>query len=115
MNIVQPGSATVKSNGVAALPTCSRAARCSPSTGCSTATGTSTVHRPSACPPRATAEPLSPSPSTRIAVGSVTSLTVTRTTCSGASSGPTKNSVDSDEITRIPAPYDLRQAQGWKA
>ncbi len=107
MNIVQPGSATVNANSAALPATCTRAARRWPITGCSTATGTSTT----SCPMRASSSPLRPSPSTRTGVGSVAPLTVTRTTCSGASGGPTKSSVDSAEITCIPAPYDLRLAR----
>ena len=41
MYIVQPGSATVNTNGVSASPANTRACRCSPTTGRETATGTS--------------------------------------------------------------------------
>jgi hypothetical protein len=106
MNIVQPGSATVNVNGVVLPSSSTRAARDWPATGCSTVTGTSTT----SCPVWASVSPAKPSPSTRTGVGSVASLTLTRTSCSGASGGPTKSSVDSADITRIPAPYDLRRA-----
>src|SRR5271156_4616134 len=104
MNIVHPGSATVNANGVTPPATSTRAARRWPTTGCSTATGTSTP----SCPMRASVSPARPSPSTRTSVGSVHPLTVTRASCSGASGGPVKSSVDSAEITCTPAPYDRR-------
>lgn len=46
-----------------------------------------------------------PSPWMRIGGGSVHPVTATRTSCSGASDGPTKSSVDSAETTRMTAPY----------
>ena len=46
MNIVQPGSATVKVNGVVVWPAITRAARCSPGTGLTTSTGTSATPCP---------------------------------------------------------------------
>ncbi len=46
MYIVQPGSATVKTNGVMVSPATTRAARCWPTTGSVTATGTSTLPSP---------------------------------------------------------------------
>jgi hypothetical protein len=98
MNIVQPGSATTKSNDADVEATCTWAVRRCPATGSVTLTGTSTTLRP-------TAVPLSPSPSTRTRTASVTPSSVTRTSCTGASAGPTKSSVDSAEMTCIPAPY----------
>ncbi|EUA92368.1 hypothetical protein I551_1208 [Mycobacterium ulcerans str. Harvey] len=56
-------------------------------------------------PTAARACPLRPAPSTRIDVGSVHSTILTRTSCSGASGGPTKSSVDSAETTCMTAPY----------
>lgn len=51
------------------------------------------------------ASPAKPSPWMRIGAGSVHPVTATRTSCSGASDGPTKSSVDSAETTRMTAPY----------
>lgn len=53
----------------------------------------------------AAASPAKPSPWMRIGAGSVHPVTATRTSCSGASDGPTKSSVDSAETTRMTAPY----------
>src|SRR6201992_2536213 len=108
MNIVQPGSATTRSNGVALPATWTCAARRSPTTGCSTTTGTSMTSRPAA-------SPFSPSPSTRIVAGSLTPLTVTRTSCSGLSARPPKSSVDPAARTRIPPPPDVPAVLGCKA
>ena len=69
MNIVQPGSATVKSNGVLLSPASTRAARCSPVTGRPTATGTSMVPSPGWAIKGAGV--VRSSPSTRIGVGFV--------------------------------------------
>ncbi len=68
MNMVQPGSATVKTNGVAVPAAMTRAVRCWPVIGRPTATGTSTVPSP---PATGSAGVVRPSPSTRIGVGSV--------------------------------------------
>ncbi len=59
MYIVQPGSATVNTNGVMVSPVTTRAARCCPTTGSVTATGTSTLPSPGG----AIASPERPSPS----------------------------------------------------
>ncbi|CEZ54413.1 Uncharacterised protein [Mycobacterium tuberculosis] len=102
MNIVQPGSATVNSNArLGPSGVCTRAVRRSPTTGDSTATATSMTSSPG----RAAASPAKPSPWMRIGAGSVHPVTATRTSCSGASDGPTKSSVDSAETTRMTAPY----------
>ncbi len=108
MNIVQPGSAMTKSNVAVALPACTVAARCWPITGSVTRTGTSTTPWPDA-------EPLSRSPKTRTVTGSAEASSVTRTSCTGAFAGPTKRSVDSADVTCIPAPYDVDVGTGCKA
>src|SRR6185503_1717360 len=99
MCIVQPGSATVNSNGVCASPASTRADRCSPTTGRETATGTSTV--PSAASATTGAGVVRPSPSTR--TSAAPPVWVTRTSCSGASGGPVNNSVDPAEMTCTPS------------
>src|SRR6185369_3913122 len=101
MYIVQPGSATVNTNGVSASPATTRADRCSPTTGRETATATSTV--PLSLAATAGVGVLSPSPSTRTCAAPP--VWVTRTNCSGASGGPVNNSVDSAEMTCTPKPY----------
>ncbi len=104
MNIVQPGSATVNSNSVLLPSNSTRAARRSPGTGSRTSTGTSTT------PPAGSADGGSgvarPSPSTRI--GDVPPVWATRTSCSGASGGPTNRSVDSAEVTPNATTVTLR-------
>ena len=72
MYIVQPGSATVKTNGASASPATTRAVRRWPATGRSTATGTSTT--PAAGSASGGAGVVRPPPSTRIGVGSVQSV-----------------------------------------
>src|SRR6185369_10869897 len=99
MCIVQPGSATVNTNGVSASPASTRADRCSPTTGRETATGTSTV--PSAASTTTGVGEVRPSPSTR--TSTAPPVWVTRTSCSGASGGPVNNSVDSAEMTCTPS------------
>src|SRR6476659_6196617 len=90
MCIVQPGSATVNSNGVCASPASTRADRCSPTTGRETATGTSTV--PSAASATTGAGVVRPSPSPR--TSAAPPGWVTRTSCSGASGGPVNTYID---------------------
>src|ERR1700744_835699 len=102
MNIVQPGSATVNSNAALTPPACTRADRRSPTLRPSSVTGTSTTCW-SDSPLVTTASPLKPSPSMTIDVRSLTSLTVTRTSCEGACGGPTNSSVDSAEMSCIGA------------
>ncbi len=70
MYIVQPGSATVKTNGVASSPT--RAVRRWPVTGRSTATGTSITPAPGSA--SGGSGVVSPPPSTRIGFGSAQSV-----------------------------------------
>src|SRR5215207_877873 len=95
MYIVQPGSATVNTNGVPVSPASTRADRCSPTIGRETATGTSTL--PAAASATAGVGVVRPSPSTR--TSAAPPVWVTRTNCSGASGGPVNNSVDSVEMT----------------
>src|ERR1700744_307524 len=102
MNIVQPGSAMVNSNSALSLSTWTHAARRCPTTGSSTSTGISTSSHPRS----ATACPRRPSPSMRTPVGLVHPATPMRTSCSGASGGPTNSSVEATEITCMSAPYD---------
>src|SRR6476469_810329 len=78
MCIVQPGSATVNSNGVCASPASTRADRCSPTTGRETATGTSTV--PSAASATTGAGVVRPSPSTRTSAAPPVWVTCTSST-----------------------------------
>jgi hypothetical protein len=61
MCIVQPGSATVNTNGVMLSPATTRASRSSPATGSVTTTGTSMLPSPGS----ALARPVRPSPSMR--------------------------------------------------
>src|ERR1700759_2854772 len=98
MNNVQPGSATTNSNSTDDPAACTVTAPRSPATGRSTTTGPSAAPLP-------VAEPASPSPATRTSTGSSAPSSVTRISCTGASAGPTNSSVDSADITCIPAPY----------
>src|SRR4051794_28395599 len=97
MCIVQPGSATVSSNGSSSSTATTLAARCSPTTGRVTRTGTSTDPSPGSVSTDTGVS--TPSPTTRTCVGSVHVAYVTRTTCSGASAGPTNSCVASAEVS----------------
>src|SRR5215218_5445910 len=94
MNIVQPGSATTNSKSVRVPSQSTHAARRSPGTGSRTATATSITP---AAPAVGGSGVTRPSPSTT--TGDDPPVWVILTSCSGASGGPVKRSVDSAEVT----------------
>ena len=103
MNIVQPGSATVNSNGV--LRVAGQHAR----RPLLADDGTRNRHGHLDCPSAASAPRragvVRPSPSTR--TSAAPPVWVTRTSCSGASGGPVNSSVDSAEMTCTPRHYGV--------
>ena len=94
MYIVQPGSATVNTNGVLVSPVSTRAP---------TLTDDRARNRDGdfdeLSPMSATARPRSDRPRRRGPASARAPVRVTRTSCSGASGGPVNSSVDSAEIT----------------